>query len=103
MPTAPISRARGAAMLLIITTYAYYWRAAQKADLPAFEKQQRITLISGALTWLKCVVSRRATARFLKWLEQTVITAFERCRPDREKEFIWEDGQFDVVKTLSND
>ena len=33
MPTAAISRARGAAMLLIITTYAYYWRAAQKAGL----------------------------------------------------------------------
>ncbi len=103
MPTATISRARGAAMLLIITTYAYYWRAAQKAELPAFEKQERMTLMRGAVTWLKCVLSRRATARFLKWLEQTVIKAFERCKPDEGKVFIWEDGQFDVVKTLSND
>ena len=97
MPTATISRARGAAMLLIITTYAYYWRAARKAELPAFEKQHQMTLIRGAGTWLKCVLSRRATARFLKWLEQTVIMAFERCQPDREKAFIWED-EFDVVK-----
>jgi phytoene/squalene synthetase len=101
IPAAPISRARGAAMLLIITTYVYYWRAAQKAGLPAFEKQQRITRSGGAVTWLKCVLSRRATRRFLKWLEKTVLVAFERCQPDRSKQFIWEDGEFDVVQILN--
>ncbi len=100
IPAAPISRARGAAMLLIITTYSYYWRAAQKAGLPAFDKQQRITRLSGALIWLKCVLSRRAAARFMKWLEKTVKIAFERCQPDRSKRFIWEDGEFDVVALL---
>jgi phytoene/squalene synthetase len=31
IPTPRISLARGAAMLLVITTFAYYWRAAKKA------------------------------------------------------------------------
>ena len=100
IPAAPISRARGAAMLLIITTFSYYWRAAQKAGLPAFDKQQRITHLSGAFIWLKCILSRRASAHFMKWLEKTVVTAFERCQPDRSKRFIWEDGEFDVVALL---
>jgi phytoene/squalene synthetase len=100
IPAAPISRARGAAMLLIITTFSYYWRAAQKAGLPAFDKQQRITRLSGAFIWLKCVLSPRASARFMKWLEKTVVIAVERCQPDRSKRFIWEDGAFDVVALL---
>jgi hypothetical protein len=87
-------------MLLIITTFSYYWRAAQKAGLPAFDKQQRITHLSGAFIWLKCILSRRASAHFMKWLEKTVVTAFERCQPDRSKRFIWEDGEFDVVALL---
>lgn len=99
--TAPrISLARGAAMLLIITTYAYYWRAAQKAGLPAFEKRQRISRFGGAITWVKCVLSRRATSRFLRWLDQTVVTAFERCQPPASKRFIFEDGEFDVVQVM---
>ena len=100
MPSAPISRARGAAMLLIITTYAYYWRAAQKAGLSAFDRQQRITRLGGAITWLKCVLSRRATTRFLDWLEKTVVIAFERCEPDKTKRFIWDDSEFDVVALM---
>ena len=100
IPAAPISRARGAAMLLIITTYSYYWRAAQKAGLPAFDKQQHITCWGGAFIWLKCVLSRRASTRFLSWLDITVNSAFERCCPDRNKRFIWEDGGFDVVALL---
>ncbi len=100
LPAGPISRARGAAMLLIITTYVYYGLAAQKAGLPAFTKQQRITRLGGAFIWLKCVLSRRATARFLKWLEKTVISAFERCQPDKHEVFIWEDGAFDVTEIL---
>ncbi len=99
--TAPrISLARGAAMLLIITTYAYYWRAAQKAGLPAFDKRQRITRFGGAFAWVKCVLSRRATSRFLRWLDQTVVIAFDRCQPAASKRFIWEDGWFDVVKLV---
>ena len=100
IPSSSISRARGAAMLLIITTYGYYWRAAQKAGLPAFDKEQRITHLSGAFIWLKCVLSRRAAARFLSWFDKTVKEAFERCHPDRSKRFIWEDGEFDVVALL---
>jgi len=99
--TAPrISLARGAAMLLIITTYAYYWRAAQKIGLPAFDKRQRITRFGGAFTWAKCVLSRRATSRFLRWLDETVVVAFDRCQPPASKRFIWEDGGFDVVKLV---
>ena len=100
IPAPRISRARGAAMLLIITTYAYYWRAAQKVGLPAFDDRQRITRLNGAFTWLKCILSRRASMRFLRWLERTVLIAFERCQPDRSKRFIFEDGEFDVVKVL---
>jgi phytoene/squalene synthetase len=100
IPAPRISRARGAAMLLIITTYAYYWRAAQKAGLPAFDARQRITRFSGTFTWLKCIFSRRAANRFLQWLEKTVLIAFDRCRPDRTKRFIFEDGEFDVVEVV---
>lgn len=100
IPAPRISRARGAAMLLIITTYAYYWRAAQKAGLPAFENRQRITRFHGTLTWIKCIFSSRSASRFLQWLERTVLTAFDRCQPDAAKRFIFEDGEFDVVQFL---
>jgi phytoene/squalene synthetase len=103
IPAPLISRARGAAMLLIITTYAYYWRAARKVGLPAFDERQWITRFGGALIWLKCVLSSRAAARFMKWLEKTVLMAFDRCQPDASKPFIWEDGDFDVVKILRKD
>ena len=100
IPAPQISRARGAAMLLIITTYAYYWRVAKKVGLPAFDERQRITRFGGALIWLKCVLSNRATSRFLKWLEKTVLIALDRCQPEASKPFIWEDGGFDVVKLV---
>ena len=100
IPAPQISRARGAAILLIITTYAYYWRAAQKVGLPAFDKRQRITRLGGVLIWLKCVFSPRAASRFLKWIEKTVLIAFDRCQPEASKQFIWEDGEFDVVQVL---
>jgi hypothetical protein len=87
-------------MLLIITTYAYYWRAAQKAGLPAFDDRQRITRFGGALIWLKCVLSPRATSRFLKWLEKTVSIAFDRCQADVTQRFIYEDREFDVVEVV---
>ena len=102
IPAPQISRARGAAILLIITTYAYYWRAAQKAGLPAFDNRQRITRFGGALIWLKCVISSRAASRFLKWLEKTVLVGFDRCQPEASKPFIWEDGEFDVVQILKD-
>ena len=41
--TPPISLARGAAILLVITTIAYYIRAAKKTGMPAFHHHQRIT------------------------------------------------------------
>ncbi len=100
IPAPQISRARGAAMLLIITTYAYYWRAAQKVGLPAFDDRQRITRFGGVLIWLKCVLSPRATSRFLKWLEKTVSIAFDRCQADVTQRFIYEDGEFDVVEVV---
>jgi phytoene/squalene synthetase len=100
IPAQRISRARGAAMLLIITTYAYYWRAAQKVGLPAFDHRQRITRFNGTFTWIKCIFSRRAASRFLRWLERTVLIAFDRCQPDATKRFIFEDGEFDVVEVL---
>ncbi|MGD8471393.1 MAG: squalene/phytoene synthase family protein [Desulfobacterales bacterium] len=100
IPAPQISRARGAAILLIITTYAYYWRAAQKVGLPAFDNRQRITHLGGALIWLKCVLSPRAASRFLKWIEKTVLIAFDRCQPEVSERFVWEDGEFDVVQVL---
>ena len=100
IPAPQISRARGAAMLLIITTYAYYWRAAQKVGLPAFNDRQRISRLGGALIWLKCVLSDRATSRFLKWLEKTVLVAFERCQPKSSLGYVYDDEGFDVVQVL---
>jgi phytoene/squalene synthetase len=100
IPAPQISRARGAAILLIITTYAYYWRAAQKVGLPAFDNRQRITRLGGGLIWLKCVLSPRAASRFLNWIEKTVLIAFDRCQPEASKRFVWEDGEFDVVQVL---
>ena len=102
IPAPLISRARGAAILLILTTYAYYWRAAQKVGLPAFDDRQRITRFGGAFIWLKSILSPRAASHFLKWLEKTVLIAFDRCQPDASKPFIWEDGEFDVVKILKD-
>jgi phytoene/squalene synthetase len=100
IPASQISRARGAAMLLIITTYAYYWRAAQKVGLPAFDGRQRITGFGGALTWLKCVLSAKATSRFLKWLENTVLVAFDRCQPNSSLRYVHDDGEFDVAQVM---
>jgi len=102
IPAPLISRARGAAILLILTTYAYYWRAAQKVGLPAFDDRQRITRFGGAFIWLKSILSPRAASHFLKWLEKTVLIAFDRCQPDASKPFIWEDGEFDVVQILKD-
>jgi hypothetical protein len=87
-------------MLLIITTYAYYWRAAQKIGLPAFDDRQRITRFGGALIWLKCVLSPKATSRFLKWLENTVLIAFGRCQPKASLRYVFDDGEFDVVRVM---
>ena len=102
VPAPLISRARGAAILLILTTYAYYWRAAQKVGLPAFDDRQRITRFGGAFIWLKSILSPRAASHFLKWLEKTVLIAFDRCQPDASKPFIWEDGEVDVVQILKD-
>jgi phytoene/squalene synthetase len=100
IPTPRISLARGAAMLLVMTTFAYYWRTAKKTGLPAFHDHDRITRLGGAFTWLKCIFSPKATSAFLKWLEQTVCAAFERCRPTPSQRFVYEDEEFDVVQVL---
>jgi phytoene/squalene synthetase len=100
IPTPRISLARGAAILLVITTIAYYIRAAKKAGLPAFHDQERITRLGGTLTWLKCIFSREATSDFLRSIEQMVRTAFARCRPDPSLQFVYEDKEFDVVQVI---
>jgi len=100
IPAPRISLARGAAMLLVITTFAYYWRAAKKAGLPAFHDSERLTRFGAAYTWLKCIVSPKSTSIFLTWLEQTVQVAFERCRPPSSQRFVYEDGEFDVVQVV---
>ena len=98
--TPRISLARGAAILLVITTLAYYIRAAKKAGLPAFQDHERITRTGGTLTWLKCIFSRKATSDYLHSVEQLAQTAFERCRPPLSQRFVWEDKEFDVVDVL---
>ena len=100
IPTPRISLARGAAVLLVITTIAYYIRAAKKAGLPAFHDRERITRLGGTLTWLKCIFSRRATSDFLRSVEHKVETAFARCRPDLSRRFVFEDKEFDVVQVI---
>jgi phytoene/squalene synthetase len=100
IPTPPISLARGAAILLVITTIAYYMRAAEKAGLPAFHGQQRITRLSGTWTWLKCIFSRRATSDFLRSVDRMVRAAFARCGPDPSLRFVYDDEEFDVVQVI---
>jgi phytoene/squalene synthetase len=100
--TPPISLARGAAMLLVITTLAYYIRAAKKAGLPAFLDHERITRLDGTLTWLKCIFSRKATSDYLQTVEKLAQTAFERCRPPVSQRFVYEDEEFDVVQLLND-
>lgn len=100
LPAPRISLARGAGMLLIITTFAYYWRAAKKAGLAAFKQQERITRVGGAIAWLRCIFSPKATFRFLRLLEQRFQAAFERCRPTSSQRFVYEDGEFDVHKVV---
>jgi phytoene/squalene synthetase len=100
IPAPRVSLARGAAVLLVITTIAYYIGAAKKAGLPAFHERDRITRLGGALTWLKCIFSPKATALFLRWLEQTVEAAFERCRPAPSQRFVYEDDEFDALQVI---
>lgn len=100
IPTPRISLARGAAILLVLTTIAYYFQAAKKAGLPAFQKQERITRLSGTLTWLKCIFSRRATSDFLRSVDRLARTAFARCRPDPSRRFVYEDNEFDVARVI---
>jgi len=100
IPTPRISLARGAAALLVITTIAYYIRAAQKAGLPAFSDRDRITRLGGTLTWLKCIFSRRATSDFLSAVERKVQVAFARCQPESSQRFVYGDKEFDVVQIL---
>jgi phytoene/squalene synthetase len=100
LPTTRISLARGAGMLLIITTYAYYRRAASKARLPAFDELEPISRLGGALTWLRCVFSPEATSRFLRWLERNFLRAFKRCQPAASQRFVYEDGEFDVTRVM---
>ena len=101
IPAPRISLARGAAMLLVITTFIYYWRAAQKAGLPAFHDTERLTRLGAAVTWVKCIFSPKATSLFLRRLEQTVQIAFERCHPPFSQRFVYEDEEFDVVQVLT--
>ncbi len=98
--TPPVSLARGAAILLVITTIAYYIRAAKKAGMPAFHHQERITRLGGAWIWLKCIFSRKATSNYLQSVDETARTAFARCRPESSQRFIFEDQEFDVVKIV---
>ena len=101
LPATRISLARGAGMLLIITTFAYYWRAAKKAGLAAFHQHERISRFGGAITWLRCIFSPQATFRFMRVLEQRFQAAFERCRPTSFQRFVYEDGEFDVQKVVN--
>jgi phytoene/squalene synthetase len=100
LPAPRISLARGAGMLLIITTFAYYWRAARKAGLAAFNQQERITRFGGTITWLWCIFSPQATFRFLRLLEQRFRMAFERCRPTTLQPFVDDNGDFDVLQVI---
>jgi phytoene/squalene synthetase len=100
IPTPRISLARGAAMLLVITTLAYYMRASKNAGLPAFHDNERITRLGGTLTWMKCIFSRRATSDYLQTVEQLVQAAFGRCRPPFSRRFVYEDKEFDVVQII---
>ncbi|MBW2409699.1 MAG: squalene/phytoene synthase family protein [Deltaproteobacteria bacterium] len=100
--TPPVSLARGAAILLVITTIAYYIRAAKNAGMPAFHHHERITRFGGTLTWLKCIFSRKATSDYLRSVDETVRTAFARCRPDPSRRFVYEDKEFDVVQVVDS-
>jgi phytoene/squalene synthetase len=102
IPAPRISLARGAAVLLVMTTIAYYMRAARKADLPAFYRSERITRLGGTLTWLKCIFSRKATSAFLKSVERKVRAAFARCRPEPSQRFVYEDKEFDIIQILDS-
>lgn len=101
LPAPRISLARGAGMLLIITTFAYYWRAAKKAGLAAFNQHECISRFGGATAWLRCVLSPKATSRFLRLLEKRFQLAFERCRPTTSQCFVYDDSQFDVCKVIT--
>ena len=101
LPAPRISLARGAGMLLIITTFAYYWRAAKKAGLAAFNQKERITRFGGTIKWLQCIFSPQATIRFLRLLEHRFQAAFKRCRPESFQRFVYEDGEFDVQEVVN--
>jgi hypothetical protein len=49
---------------------------------------------------LEYFFSPKATSAFLKWLEQTVCAAFERCRPEPSQRFVYEVDEFDVLQVI---
>lgn len=97
IPAPRFSLARGGAVVMLLTTFAYYYRAAQKAELPAFEAADRPTRLRGALIWARCVLSRRATSLFLVRLERRAQTAFRRCQPPRSEGFVYDDGDWEAM------
>jgi len=97
IPAPRVSLARGGAVMMLLTTFSYYHRAAQKAGLPAFEEAEKPTRLGGGLTWARCVFSRKATSLFLARLETRTQAAFSRCRPPRSERFVYDDGDWDAT------
>jgi phytoene/squalene synthetase len=99
IPGPRVSLARGGAVMMVVTTYAYYLRASKKADLPAFREGERLTRLGAAFSWGRCVLSAKATGLFLRRIEEQMQTAFLRCRPALSQAFVYDDGGFDVVRS----
>ena len=98
MPFPRISRARGAAFLLVLTTYAYYRKACARFDLPVFDPGPRVGVLRGTWWYLGTVLSARRASSILARLSRSYQTALDRAGEAARRPMVLDEEGFDVVE-----
>ena len=80
IPARNQSLARGAALLMILFTVAFYQRAARQAGLPVVGWTP-LSRKKAAWVWFRGTLYKHATSRYLGRLETDLLAAFKRCLP----------------------
>lgn len=80
VPSGRVSLARGGCLLLLLFTLAYYQQAAARAALPSWPEGERLGKARALWIWLRCILSRRYTRRYLLDLERSFEQAWQRSR-----------------------
>ncbi len=95
MPSRPVSLARGAAFLLMLTTYAYYVGASRRAEAPWSRDEDRVGRLRGAWMFLRVVGSRRATERILAGLQERLDRSWNEGAERHPLPFVSDDQGFE--------